>query len=198
MNSTKFLPASEIERRFFRLPLFEAAQRSSRTEYAPPRTVGDSTTLAWSFPSSGVAECGMQCCPGERYQPEQFRGRTVPLLPEPDADWQFFSSPFLVTRIHDRVVEARFRSLADTWKQATSHLSNIKRKSMHPAYQEIIGMGMAVVESVLCDLKQSHADWFWALTAITGDNPIPEDARGDVAQMTEAWLKWGRAKGYSV
>jgi hypothetical protein len=33
------------------------------------------------------------------------------------------------------------------------------------------------------------------LNAITGENPIPDDAAGDIDRMTAAWLEWGRANG---
>ena len=59
-------------------------------------------------------------------------------------------------------------------------------------------MGSAVVPLVLSDLKKSRDDWFWALSAITGENPIIEADAGNVRKMTEAWLRWGRAKGYDV
>lgn len=72
------------------------------------------------------------------------------------------------------------------------------KKYIHPAYQQIIGMGESAVLPVLRDLKNTFADWFWALTAITGDNPIAHEDVGDVQKMTEAWLKWGRMNGYDV
>lgn len=94
--------------------------------------------------------------------------------------------------------EERFRYLVETWKAETGHISNISKKCVHPAYQEIIGMGEGVIPFVLRDLKTTRADWFWALTAITGQNPIPESDEGKVAKMAEAWLLWGRAKGYDI
>lgn len=59
-------------------------------------------------------------------------------------------------------------------------------------------MGAGVVPLILYDLKTSRDDWFWALSAITGENPITEADAGNVPKMTEAWLRWGRAKGYDV
>jgi hypothetical protein len=92
----------------------------------------------------------------------------------------------------------QFDDLAKTWKKETGHLSNVSKKCTHPAYQRIIGLGPGAVPLILRDLKASHDDWFWALTAITGDNPINERDAGDVARMTEAWLRWGRANGCDV
>lgn len=104
------------------------------------------------------------------------------------------SSPEVLTPL----LNAHFQILANTWKEATRYLSNQKQKCSHPAYQEIIKMGRSALPFILSDLKESMSDWFWALTAITGENPIPEHDWGKVPAMTEAWLQWGSAKGYNI
>lgn len=94
--------------------------------------------------------------------------------------------------------EKEFERLANVWKQQTGHLSNISTRCTHPAYQQIIGMGKTAILFILRDLKDTQEDWFWALTAITGENPIPKRDAGYVDKMTEAWLRWAKAKGYDV
>jgi hypothetical protein len=64
----------------------------------------------------------------------------------------------------------------------------------HPAYRQIIGLGPAVLPLLLRDLAESHRFWFPALNAITGENPIPDDAAGDVSRMANAWIIWGRER----
>ena len=71
------------------------------------------------------------------------------------------------------------------------------KKAVHPAYQGIIGLGDAALPWILEELKKEPRDWFWALTAITGENPIPESSAGKVEEMAEAWLRWGREQGYT-
>ena len=66
----------------------------------------------------------------------------------------------------------------------------------HPAYQSIIRMGPAVVPLILRELQREPDYWFWALTAITGENPVPPEDAGDLDRMTDAWLAQGRARGY--
>src|SRR5438270_5309892 len=93
-------------------------------------------------------------------------------------------------------LEKTFLELAEQWRRETAVLSSVSKKALHPAYQRIIGMGPAAIPLILRELQRSPGHWFWALTAITGEDPIrPEDA-GDVQKMTEAWLDFGRAKGY--
>ena len=92
----------------------------------------------------------------------------------------------------------RFSHLAATWKRETGHLSNVTKKCMHHTYQEIIGMGAGAIPLILDDLRDSKDDWFWALSAITGQNPVSEVDAGNVTKMTEAWVQWGKAQGYNA
>jgi hypothetical protein len=67
----------------------------------------------------------------------------------------------------------------------------------HPAYQEIIQMGPAVVPLILADLARQPDHWFSALKAITGANPSINPAdRGRIDKLAEAWLRWGKENGY--
>lgn len=89
--------------------------------------------------------------------------------------------------------EQRFARLAALWKSETELSSKVSRRVLHPAYQKIIGMGEAAIPLILKDLAENGPDdWFWALTAITEENPITEPIAGDMCAMTEAWLQWGK------
>jgi hypothetical protein len=86
---------------------------------------------------------------------------------------------------------ARFNRLAEQWKTETRFLSNVNTKSMHVAYQKIIGLGPVAVPLMIEDLeKNGPGDWFWALHVITGANPITENIAGNMKAMTEAWISW--------
>ena len=89
-----------------------------------------------------------------------------------------------------------FRDLADTWRRETGALSSITVKSMHPAYQSIVGMGPKAVPLILRELQRKPDHWFWALTFITGEDPVPREDAGDIRKMTEAWLELGRQRGW--
>jgi hypothetical protein len=93
-------------------------------------------------------------------------------------------------------LEAEFNSLAEEWRAETGMLSLVTQKSMHPAYQKIIGMGQPVVPLILRDLEQKPDHWFWALRAITGDNPVKSEQRGRMKMMAQAWIEWGKEHGY--
>jgi hypothetical protein len=93
---------------------------------------------------------------------------------------------------------ARFHRLAQRWKQETAHVSNIAKKALHPAYQEIIGMGKSVMPLLLAELRNDPDDWFWALHAISGASPVPAESRGNLRAMVDAWLKWALDQGYRL
>jgi hypothetical protein len=89
-----------------------------------------------------------------------------------------------------------FQELARQWREETAHFSSQTQMAMHPAYQRIIGLGPGVLPLIFRELERSPDFWFWALRAITRENPVgPEDA-GKVRKMTEAWLAFARERGY--
>lgn len=93
-------------------------------------------------------------------------------------------------------LEEKFQRLATTWQHAVAHFSSSSKRDNHPAYKEIIALGPPVVPFLLRDLEVSHRHWFTALSAITGQNPVPEKDAGDILKMVEAWLRWGKDRGY--
>ena len=104
----------------------------------------------------------------------------------------------LPERPSPEVTARRFRILAERWQAATGHLSSITQAAMHPAYQQIIGMGPDVVGLLLEELTRQPDHWFWALQSITGENPVPPPDQGTVPKMAAAWLAWGRQHGYRI
>jgi hypothetical protein len=91
----------------------------------------------------------------------------------------------------------QFEALVREWKNFESPSSSVAKLAMHPAYQRIIGMGEAAVPLLLAELEREPDHWFWALHAITGADPVPEQSRGNLKRMSEAWLEWGKQQGYS-
>jgi hypothetical protein len=92
-------------------------------------------------------------------------------------------------------VAERFHRLAAEWKEQARYLSNSARMAMLPAYQRIIGMGMPVVPLILEELRREPHHWYWALEAITEQDPVPPEARGKILEMAAAWIAWGKSQG---
>lgn len=96
----------------------------------------------------------------------------------------------------EEALKATFHQLASRWKEETKLLSSPSAMAMHPSYQSIIGLGPNVIPLVLRELCDHGGHWFWALKALTREDPVPPHEAGRIKKMTEAWLQWGKQKGY--
>lgn len=93
-------------------------------------------------------------------------------------------------------IESTFTTLANQWLEENRGVSSTNQMSMHPAYQQIIGMGEAVIPLLLRELEKKSGHWFWALKSISREDPVAPEYRGKVKEMIKAWLEWGRQRGY--
>ena len=93
-------------------------------------------------------------------------------------------------------LQEEFDRLANAWQQETMFLSSTGEIIRHRAHLEIIGMGPKVVPHILRRMRERPGLWFQALHFLTGDNPVQEESRGDIEAMTQAWIDWGRERGY--
>lgn len=118
-----------------------------------------------------------------------------------DVDWDVHA---LEACIKERVwqkeraspLEETFNKLAEKWRAETRYLSAIDDIVLNRTYQSIIGMGPEVVPLLLRELQKRQHLWFWALRAITREDPVQPGDVGNVRKMSEAWLNWGREKRY--
>ena len=76
----------------------------------------------------------------------------------------------------DDGIRIAFEELTRTWADETAHLSSPAKLLEHPAYRQIIGLGPRALPLVLRDLREHGRFWFPALAAISGENPVPDDA----------------------
>ena len=91
--------------------------------------------------------------------------------------------------------ETIFRECAETWYLETMPLSSYIEKILHPAYQRIIGLGRDAVPLIMNELRDMPHDWFWALRAITGKDPVSPENAGDLTRMANIWLQWWEQEG---
>ena len=94
------------------------------------------------------------------------------------------------------VLKTRFRVLVDSWQNETGMLSSVAKKTAHPAYQEIIELGIPAIPLILEELIQRPNHWSVALRSITGENPVSPDDAGYIQRVTNAWIRWGTEQGY--
>jgi hypothetical protein len=94
-------------------------------------------------------------------------------------------------------LEQRVARLLMRWREETAYLSSSTQITGHPAYQELIALGPAVLPFLFRDMEQT-ADGHLAkaLIALTGAHPVPAEDRGNIRKVADAWLRWGRENGW--
>jgi hypothetical protein len=93
-------------------------------------------------------------------------------------------------------LETKFAEAAERWRSETKFLSSSTDIVLHPAYQDILGMGKKALPLIFRELASNGGRWFWALRHITGEDPVNEPDKGKTKVMTEAWLKWAKNNHY--
>lgn len=93
-----------------------------------------------------------------------------------------------------------FKALIDEWHVQRGTTSSLTEMVLCPAYQSIIGMGQKVIPLILTQLEAEGDDpdhWFWALQVLTRANPVRDEDQGNLARMSQAWLRWAASEGYA-
>ncbi len=90
----------------------------------------------------------------------------------------------------------KFWELKEQWKECTAKLSSSAKIAMHPAYQQIIGMGQEAIPLILAEMRCEPDHWFWALKSITGGDPVLPKQKGRLKEMTKSWINWGIEQDY--
>lgn len=128
---------------------------------------------------------------GERSGDFRVNVGTIPLR----HDTQVTFTAFHPSTEPSRVVSSarpQFNSLVAKWHEETDHLSSLTDIVLNFNYQRIIGMGSAALPFIFEELRTNGGHWFWALRAITGEDPVPPQDRGNMQSMKNAWLEWWR------
>lgn len=93
--------------------------------------------------------------------------------------------------------ESIFSGLVASWHRERGISSSITRITATDAYLKIIGMGQRALPLILKQLKaegEKPDHWFVALHAITNENPVSPEIRGNMKAMANAWLAWADNK----
>ena len=88
-----------------------------------------------------------------------------------------------------------FNNLTATWRRDTGKFSMLHKIVLHPAYQQIIGMGEKALPYIFRELNARGGHWIWALSAITGKYDVAKPEH-TFREAREAWLQWGQEHGF--
>ena len=97
---------------------------------------------------------------------------------------------------HDVFLTEKFRSLVDQWRTETRYISSLSEIEEHEAFAKIIGLGGPVISLVLNELVENPSWLLLALDALVDNPPISENSTGGLLDSTNAWIEWGKEKGY--
>jgi hypothetical protein len=137
------------------------------------------------FPMNGINPVSVAGIP----KPASHSGSS--LLPTGKGGVTIHIANYIGVSLSSAALEDRINKLADEWEEKSIHYSSIERMCMLPEYQEILALGWSAVGPLLRRMQKNPDWWFWALRYITGDDPVPASARGDLTEMTKAWIQWG-------
>jgi hypothetical protein len=94
----------------------------------------------------------------------------------------------------DPGIQERFHQLLDSWRNSIVFVSSATQIVIDASYQQIIGMGPAVLPLIFQELSKSPDPWGWALKAITGEDPAAGTETLEAA--AHQWLDWAQTHGY--
>lgn len=89
-----------------------------------------------------------------------------------------------------------FETLRIEWLAQRGPTSSPSRMASLPAYRQIVALGEPAIPLLLAELEREPDFWFAALREITGANPVLPEHRGNLAEMSNDWVNWGRQLGY--
>lgn len=133
-----------------------------------------------------------------RHRPE---GRKTARKTAPDEIYSYTvkrtlkSHPMSAQIFTDPKVQAwlKFNGLVAQWRAERGATSSIAEMCSTPAYLSILGMGKEAIPFLLGQLRLEGDDpdhWFVALYHTAEVDPVPDRDKGNMAKMSDAWLKW--------
>lgn len=122
--------------------------------------------------------------------------RNGQIIADQFVEWPDGCRVIIAPATKEETLAERFDRLSFIWHKETAFLSSMTEASSHRAYQEIIHLGPDVIPLLLRDMQARHSHWFAALHALTGAEPIPPAAAGNIPKMVDAWLSWAKEHGY--
>ncbi len=99
----------------------------------------------------------------------------------------------VVTASGDPIAEV-FQGLVDDWRRECALVSSASRRTQHPAYRTIVGMGRTVLPYLLGEMLARPNEWSAALIEISGENPVRASDRGDLTKVARAWAAWAKRR----
>lgn len=85
---------------------------------------------------------------------------------------------------------AQFDTILARWLNDTAFDSLPDEMKEYDSFNEIVSMGSRVVPLIAANLRRSPSFLFLALEEIFGEDPVPEEAFGNLQATVSSWLQW--------
>lgn len=105
------------------------------------------------------------------------------------------SSLFAEDESYNNLVD-EIERLKEKWLHDTRFDSGYSTLINHPAHLRIVSFGERVIPYLIRDMQKHRTPWFYALTEITGENPISEESWGKIDNIIQDWLAWAKKNNY--
>lgn len=92
-----------------------------------------------------------------------------------------------VVRMPDR---AQFDAALERWQVDMAFDSLPDEMKGHESFREVVQQGSKVVPLIAARLRRSPSFLFLALEEILGEDPVPEEAYGNLQATVSSWLQW--------
>ncbi len=93
---------------------------------------------------------------------------------------------------YDEFLKVKFKILKEEWLSQTMFYSDPEKIFENEAYQEVISFGRDMLCFIFEDLEQNDNLWFYALSEITKNNPVIQRHIGNIKEMKQDWINWGK------
>jgi hypothetical protein len=81
-----------------------------------------------------------------------------------------------------------FEENRQSWLINSLNISSVTQMVLLPEYQRIIGLGWPVVPLIIEELRHDVDQWFWALTAIVGEDKAA--GAQNFQEAADRWIAW--------
>ncbi len=102
----------------------------------------------------------------------------------------FMKNSLYVQEMYKVQLKEKFEYYTSVWTNETMFSSSIHEIINNSAYRSIVGLGKDVIPFIIDELKKEDNHWFYALEALTGQNPIKKEHRGFIKLMKSDWIEW--------
>lgn len=88
-----------------------------------------------------------------------------------------------------------FYAVLRRWQKDTAIMSSPTAIKQHEAFEALVKHAELAMPLILKELHARPSNLVWVLNAHADERPFPDEANGDIAAMSKAWVNWGERNG---